>query len=260
MNNRWKYKRNSSKIKMAKTAASKKFLNSTPRITRSKSGSSGTPSTRRVADDNDNEMTNAELRNLIDSLRNEVSSLNRTVENLENKVENLELKLSSYMISLNQTNATLAVSQITSGHLKDEVDRLQQYSRRNCLVVEGVNANKSDTSEMHLSNMKSLLSNEFPEDKEIDNKQRMIVRFTKHSVVRRIYQKRKDLKNSNLSFHPSLTRTRSDCLKKCQQMVSSIPTIKFVFADIEGNLKACFEKPLRGKNIHQFVINMTCKN
>ena len=144
-----------------KKTTNNKPLNLTPRLTRSMSVSQSMESSSTP------KLSNSELRNLVDSLQEQVSSLSATVGTLENKVNHLEGKLTSCMSELDQAKATQAIAQIASGILRDEVDRLQQYSRRNCIVVEGMKASINDTPESHLTKIKTLLSNEFPEDADI---------------------------------------------------------------------------------------------
>ena len=66
----------------------------------------------------------SELKKLVEVLQGRISSLENIVKTLENKVVVLE--------------STLKVSQNTSDKLSAEVDNLQQYSRRNCLIVSGI--------------------------------------------------------------------------------------------------------------------------
>ena len=84
----------------------------------------------------------------------------------------------------------------------------------------------------------------------------MILRFNKHSIVKKLYDKRKQF--SNVKFHPSITKLRTRTLKTCNEMISEEGTIfnkklNFTFADIEGNLKVCLKQPPRGRNIHTFI-------
>ena len=86
-----------------------------------------------------------------------------------------------------------------------------------------------------------------------DGNQPMILRFPKHYVVKKLYLKRKLLKNKCLSLQPSLTQKRSLTLKRCKEIVEQFRDIvDFLFADIEGNLKICFKQPHTGRNIHVF--------
>ena len=66
----------------------------------------------------------SELKKLVEVLQGRISSLENKVETLENKVLVLE--------------STLEVSQNTSDKLSAELDNLNQYSQRNCLIVSGI--------------------------------------------------------------------------------------------------------------------------
>jgi len=198
---------------------------------------------------------------IIDSLKQEIALLNNKVDSLNDKVTKIES-------SLTQTEASLAISQMTSKTLRREVDRLQQYSRRNCIIVDGIPLSRGETPTNQQEKAFKTITTEFPDDDEVvtsldkahrigpvkNGKQSMIIRFNKHSVVRRVYNRRKSgsgLNNKAISLRPSLTSTRISCLKKCQQLVESTfsKIVKFVFADIEGNLK----KEYRGRNVHIFL-------
>ena len=212
-----------------------------------------------VTTQHNNKTDKKELLLIIQSLRNEVIQLNQKVDRLDSKVINLES-------TLVKTEASLHVSQTTSENLRKELDRQQQYSRRNCIVIDGIKSSKNLTPSDHLNNVVETLTNEFSDEvtSSLDKahtigplkngKQSMIVRFTKHSTVKKIYNSRKTLKNKNISLRPSLTRSRSMNLQKCKQMIESSfsKSVNFVFADIEGNLKVCFKNPYKGRNIHVF--------
>ena len=201
-----------------------------------------------------------------DLLQAQLEELKLKVESLENKVESLEVKVECLGNSLTQTEATLAISQQTSTMLKRELDSLQQYSRRNCIVVDGIASSKQASPTSHVEKVKNLLTREFPDDDEIhscfdkahpigpvlNNTQSYIIRFSKHSVVRKIYNKRKELKNKQIKLRPSLTKNRSNTLKECNDIIKSSfsSAVNFVFADVEGNLKVCLKNRFYGKNIH----------
>lgn len=190
------------------------------------------------------------------ALQKEVSTLSKRVDNLEH---NLVI-----------ANSQIAISSQTSTLLKNELDNAEQYSRRSCIVVNGVPAT-NDKNFDHVGNIKTILEKSAPEvttssiDKAhpvgpvINGKQSIIVKFSKHSTVKSLYMKRRQIKKDSLvSLQPSLTRQRSKTLKSLKEKISKEGTIfnklvNFIFADIEGNLKACLKNPLRGRNIHTFT-------
>ena len=62
-------------------------------------------------------------------------------------------------ISLIQTEASLAVSQIASTALRKEVDRLQKYSKINGLVVEGIPLSNNKTPKEQLNKASKIIKN-----------------------------------------------------------------------------------------------------
>ena len=195
-----------------------------------------------------------------------VQQLQEKVESLTVKVVTLDKKVSTLENALELNEAALAVSKITSSNLRAELDKQEQYSRRNCIVFDGIDATPNDSLDTQTTKAKEILSENFATDDEIitsfdkahpigrvtQGKQSYIMRFSKHSVVRRIFNNRKSIKHG-ITVRPSLTKKRASILKSCQQSAQDIKTVKFVFSDIEGNLKVCFDdKILKNRSIHTF--------
>ena len=192
--------------------------------------------------------------------------LQNKVELLTTKVDILDTEVNSLREDLVKNQAALAISKITSHNLRMELDKQEQYSRRNCIVFDGIPSKRNDSQIEQTSTAKTILTETFPEDEEIatsfdkahpigpikEGKQSFIMRFSKHSVIKRIYKNRHNI-NKGITVRPSLTKTRSATLKACQQSATSISSIKFVFSDIEGNLKVCFnDENLKNRSIHTF--------
>ena len=200
-------------------------------------------------------------------LRLLISALQSKVESLTNKVDSLDLEVDSLKTQLIKNEAALAVSQITSTNLRKELDRQEQYSRRNCIVLDGIKASPNDGPNEHLTKTKQILTDSFSNDDEIitgldkahpispinnNGKQSFILRFNKHSIVSRLYRNRTNLKRG-ITARPSLTKSRQSILRSCQKTAVNIKSVNFVFSDIEGNLKVCFnDRKFLGRNIHTF--------
>ena len=191
----------------------------------------------------------------------EIKQLKDQIISLDRKVNTLETKLI-------EADAHIAVISQTSTLLRNELDRAEQYSRRSCIIMHGM---KADENTNHLKEVKKILQKSAPEvvqsiDKThpigpINNegKQSMIIKFSKHSSVKKIYKNRKTfIQNSSVSLRPSLTKRRSKTLKDINKKLSEEGNmykkcINFVFADIEGNLKVCFKAKHKGRDIHTFL-------
>ena len=86
-----------------------------------------------------------------------------------------------------------------------------------------------------------------------DGKQATILRFKSHSFRAKVYEKRKSIINKKLKVRVSLTKKRSDLIKYAYSITEDKPlNLKFVFADINGNLKLRLEEPFDNRYVYSF--------
>ena len=108
--------------------------------------------------------------------------------------------------------------------LSSLVDRQEQYSRRNCILIHGVKENQNeDTDEVVVNKVKSEMDLEIsPAD--IDRTHRIglpsksknrpiIFKFVRYMDRRRVFTNKKRLKGKDMSVTKSLTKTRMNVLK-----------------------------------------------
>lgn len=198
------------------------------------------------------------LMERIFELENKVELLDQKVESLENTVEPLKLKISK----LTDQNAVLTS---VVENLKTRAEENQQYSRRNCLVLEGITLSNNETIPALEGKVVAALTKELGIEKsEIDanfdkthrigpirdNKQRTIVRFKKHSLVEKIYYKRKSTKK--ISVKPSLTKYRINTLNDVRNRFERSDLVEFFYTDVHGNMKVRFKEQLNGRFVHNF--------
>ena len=111
-----------------------------------------------------------------------------------------------------------------------ETDDLEQYSRRNCLVLHGVNeSNEENTNEIIIKTFSEELGVEIKEDdldrshwlgkpKRKDNKTRaIIVKFTRYAVRKEIFMNKSKLEGKLLLITESLTSSRMPLLSDAQR-------------------------------------------
>ena len=111
------------------------------------------------------------------------------------------------------------------GKLSSLVDRQEQFSRRNCILIHGVKENQNeDTDEVVANKLKSEMDLEIsPGD--IDGTQRIgvqskgknrpiIVKFVTCMDRRRVFNNKKRLKGKNVSITESLTKIGMSALKE----------------------------------------------
>ena len=66
-------------------------------------------------------------------------------------------------------------------------------------------------------------------------------------------EERKSITNKKLKVRVSLTKKRSDLIKYAYSITENTPpNLKFVFADINGNLKLRLEEPFDNRYVYSF--------
>ena len=152
--------------------------------------------------------------------------------------------------------------------LKTEIDRLEQYGRRNCLVIKGISPKVSDKNLE--TNVIKILSNDLElndsvvqdfdkmhrkgpifKDSRGEQQQNVIVRFKSHSSRYKTYTKRKSCKNNKLRFSASLTDHRRKLLSSCIRKCNENPQADFAFSNIHGDIHIKFAVPFDGSYFHK---------
>ena len=174
---------------------------------------------------------NTEYRERISELEKQVCNLNE--ENEKMKGDMHELKCSNE--KLEQKNTSL---QSQADNLQSEVELrsmvledLQQYSRRNCVLVTGVPEEKDENTDeliKHLSTDKLKVP---LADEDIDRSHRVgkpktkgkaraiIVKFTRHNKKTQIIKARRKLRGSNIGIQEQLTTFKLFFLEKARKLV-----------------------------------------
>ena len=143
------------------------------------------------------------------------------------KFDDLEKEIKKKDEKINQLEKTIEKQKT----LSSEIDGLEQYSRRNCLVLNDVNeSNNENTNEILIKTFSEELGVEIKEDdldrshrlgkpKRKDNKARpIIVKFTRYAVRREIFTNRRKLKVKLLLTTESLASSRMQLLSETQKI------------------------------------------
>ena len=147
------------------------------------------------------------------------------------KFGDLEKKIKKKDKKINQLEKTIENLAEKQKSLSSEIDDLEQYSRRNCLVLHGVNeSNDENTNEIIIKTFSEELGVEIKEDdldkshrlgkpKRKDNKPRLIiVMFARYAVRRKIFMNNiMKLKGKQLLITESLTSSRMQSLGDTQR-------------------------------------------
>ena len=113
--------------------------------------------------------------------------------------------------------------------LRGCLDRQEQYSRRNCLLIHGLPESKNEnTDELVIDTTKEKMGEEI-EKNEIDRSHRLgapksdgksrtiIIKFVRYNTSCRVFKNKKKLKWKSISVTESLTKKRMEALKKARE-------------------------------------------
>ena len=157
--------------------------------------------------------------------------------------------------------------------LSKEIDDLQQYQRRHCIVIDGLRTSPSETSDHVTEKVEKVLIGNLQFDPEEvnyqtdachriepintkDGMQSTIVRFKTHSFREAVYLKRRKC-NKKEKIKLSLTQRRRKTLTYAYNNADKLPETDF-YADIHGNLKICLKNPINNKFAYALK-SRTCK-
>ena len=158
---------------------------------------------------------------------NYTTNLEKKVASLEEKIEKNESSLSILHTVTDNLLAEKVRLDESVTKLEDELDDQQQYSRRNCLLVHGIEEKlNEDTTQLALSVFNSNMELEItPDDitrthrigkKSNDKIRPIIVKFLSYKPRKMVYDNKKKLKNSRKLITESLTKRRFSLLSICK--------------------------------------------
>ena len=202
----------------------------------------------------------------------ELKELRVTVAQHQIKISTLEKEIDHLKGHITITESKLAITEHVSSTLHEQIENQEQYSRRRCLIFEGIKVEQKEKDsdlEKRILNIiqKELKLNIQPEDIDKahrigpaqDDEQNVIVKFTKDCAASHIYDSRGKLKDSirrsnqkGVKIRTSLTKRRQNLLKYACEQAEDYEIIHFVFADINGNLKHRLKEKVRNRMVFSF--------
>ena len=114
--------------------------------------------------------------------------------------------------------------------LEQIIDRQEQYSRRNCILIYGVKEEQNEDTD---NVVVKLIKDNLEEDvdlTELDRSHRIgkkksngkarpiIVKFARYNVRRKVFYNKKKLKGKNISITESLTKYRMEKLQEAREL------------------------------------------
>ena len=170
-----------------------------------------------------------ELFVLNEETKNAQIKVTESLEFFSNKFDELERENKKKNEKIKELEETIDILTEKNKSLTSDVDELEQYSRRNCLLLHGVQENENkNTDDIVLKTMSEELNIEIKENDlvrthRIGNRNRkdgqpraIIVKFTCCAIRNKIYSNQKKLKGKIFLITESLTSRRYNLFKEAQ--------------------------------------------
>jgi FtsZ-binding cell division protein ZapB len=185
-------------------------------------------------------------------------------------IASLQQELKELKERFDVLESQVAITTKVNTALAKEVDRLEQYGRRNSIVIRGILPKENETNDQLKGSVEKVICNELGLKKEFGrdfdkthrigpvittphgDRQDVIVRFRSHATRYEVYRRRKQLKTKSLPFRitPSLTKARRKLLSKAREEFESHPDVNFVYVNEHGDVKVRFHEKWRNKFVY----------
>ena len=202
------------------------------------------------------------------SKQNTLTSATQTNMKLQDEIDEITAGIANLKKTVERLQSELVITKNVNDILTNEVDDLQQYQWRQCIVIDGLET----TPNKIISQVTQKAENAFAQHIKLDpdevvnqiNKchrivlhkddgtHRTIVRFKSHSFREKAYVNRKKCTNRNIKIKLSLTRKRRKTLTYAYKISDKLPNVNFFYADIHSNLKLQLNEPINNKIVYPF--------
>ena len=197
--------------------------------------------------------------NKIAALEKEGVDHEERISSLEEKVWHLANKLSEISDTASNLVDKNAVLSSSVDFLTKQGDHQEQYSRRACLRVNGIEKVNDESASNCVEKVIKVFKdmNVDISASDIDRahrvgreKKTMIVKFYSFAKRTAAYKARKNATN-NIKVHLDLTKARLELLDKAKELIAVDCSVDFVFADINCNCVARMKS-----NVYKFFDNL----
>lgn len=153
----------------------------------------------------------------------------QSLQYLSNKLDEIEVENNKKDERITQLEERVKKLEKEKKDVCDNIDKMEQYSRRNCLLLHGVRENSNeDTDDIVVKTISENLDIDIQKEdldrthrigkgNRADGKARpIIIKFARYNVRRNVYSNKKKLKGKSLLITESLTKARVTLLKQAQ--------------------------------------------
>ena len=201
------------------------------------------------------------IRALVDQLTNVLlnneafnSQIQETVNNIVNdKVKQKDIDINPLKEQIENVQKGTKTHEQEINILKDQLDAAEQHSRRNCVVIHGIDSNKDKNTDVTARNFFYKYLDLDITQEEIDRSHRLpthgnplIVKFVWHNIKAKVYASKRKLKGKGYIITESLTKKRLKCVKLLKKLRDD--KCLYSYWTIEG--KIYYTKIRNGKSYH----------
>ena len=175
-----------------------------------------------------------------------ISALEMEASNNVERIVKLETSVSELTTTVNQLLDKNAVLSSSIDFLKKQCDSQEQYSRRACLRIKGIEKVGVESTSDCVDKVVNLCNNlncGITAD-DIDrahrigkDKKTMIVKFYSFAKRTKLYRSRNSA-SDGVKIHLDLTKSRLQLLDQAKELITDVCPVKYVFADINCNVVA----------------------
>ena len=164
-------------------------------------------------------------------LKTSVDTISSQFEEYEKERAEREKKIKELENTVTNLNEKVSILNKQVGDLDQKIEKQEQYSRRNCLLIHGVPENKDENTD-------DLVVNIFKEEMDLEiftddldrthrigkvkedsrHKRPIIVKFIRHNDKHKVFRNKKRLKGKKVSITESLTKTRMAKLNEARDL------------------------------------------
>lgn len=210
------------------------------------------------AEQNTKIMQNMATSTMKENFEVQFSSVSREVFNLNARVDALEKENKRINKCLEESIAKNIMLEKQLGESKDEIDEVEQYVRRSCLVINNLPTESNKTDEqVFLGMCEDKFKDKFtvtsdmiskihrvprPPSSNVDRSKphSMVVKFNKDRHRDMIFKNKREMKGSGITITELLTSKRSALLKQCIDKIPGGPN-RAVWTD-NGRIYAKYSK------------------
>ena len=191
-----------------------------------------------------------------------IEKLQKETESYKKENELLKSQLKKTDFEVKQNTSLIAIKDRVAEIMKEELHRLQQYTRRYSVAVVGIEKRRGEKRD-HLTKEVEKLVNAVDSSTTMDdvdkfhrngpakgNEQEVIIRFKSHSAKEAFYRARKTMNDeTDIKIRPSLSPNQKALLYKLQQQLHEYEDLsgisnppEYVFANIHGEIQVKFKE------------------